>query len=422
VTTIKPTKSSPTSFYYGWVVWVVATLGWIATAPGQSFTVSLFLDDLIRDFNLERTAISGLYGLGTFVASLSLTAVGALIDRYGNRIMTLIIGITFGLALCLWSTVMNPLGILLGFVAIRGLGQGGMTLVSSTVIAQWFRRRRGTMTSLTLVLFALFQSWYAPRLQQLIANNDWRMVWLILGIAILAVIPVIVFFMRDRPEDYGLLPDNDNALDIDEANIPIEDNWTLREAGKTFIFWIFLIGRFVSPAWGSGLILHQVSIFEGLGYDAATAANTFALATLATAFFSIIFGVLVDKLRAGWVMAIQLTGLIITMISALIMRESWLLVVYAIGFGVTMGGGGVFDGAVWANLFGRLHQGKIRGFVSTVLVIGTAVGPLLFGISYDYFGGYAPILYVGIALTFLPLLLGLFTNKPVHRYPPIVAE
>lgn len=350
------------------------------------------------------------------MGSLSLTGLGALIDRYGNRKMVFIIGVAFGISLFLWSSIVTPLGLLLGFIAIRGLGQGGMILINSTVISQWFRRRRGTMMSITLVFFALFQSWYAPYLQQLIAGNDWRIVWTWLSIAVFSIVFLIAFFMRDRPEDYGWLPDNEShqhAIDYPQS----EDNWTLREAGLTPIFWIFVIGRFVSPTWGGGLILHQVSLFEGHGYDAAMAATTFALATMTTAFFSLIFGVLVDRVRAGWVLAIQLSALIATMFFALIMTEMWLVVLYAISFGITMGGGGVFDGAVWTNLFGRLHQGKIRGFVSTVLVTGTAIGPILFGISYDYFGGYEAILCIGIGMALIPLVLGLFTDKPIHRYP-----
>ncbi|MEL7436261.1 MAG: hypothetical protein AAFN11_20135, partial [Chloroflexota bacterium] len=61
----------------------------------------------------------------------------------------------------------------------------------------------------------------------------------------------------------------------------------------------------------------------------------------------------------------------------------FLLLLYALTFGIMMGGGGVFDGAVWVNLFGRAHQGAIRGFVSTALVTGTAIGPILFGLSFD---------------------------------------
>ena len=50
--------------YYGWVVWFVALAGTAASSPGQSYSVSLFMDYFIADFGLDRTTVSGLYGLG----------------------------------------------------------------------------------------------------------------------------------------------------------------------------------------------------------------------------------------------------------------------------------------------------------------------------------------------------------------------
>jgi cyanate permease len=76
----------------------------------------------------------------------------------------------------------------------------------------------------------------------------------------------------------------------------------------------------------------------------------------------------------------------------------------------------VFDTSVWTNLFGRAHQGEIRGFVSTIIIASTAIGPILFGLSYDRLGSYAPVMWLGVVLAVIPLVLALFTDKPRHRY------
>ena len=86
---------SASPVYYGWIVWMVALVGVICSAPGQSFSVSLFIDFFIEDFGLDRTTVSGLYGAGTFIASLSLTWVGRQLDRWGNRRMGTAIGAIF---------------------------------------------------------------------------------------------------------------------------------------------------------------------------------------------------------------------------------------------------------------------------------------------------------------------------------------
>lgn len=58
--------------FYGWVVLVAATLGLILPFFGHNTTIGLFVDDFIVEFGLDRTTLSGLFGLGGFLAALGL--------------------------------------------------------------------------------------------------------------------------------------------------------------------------------------------------------------------------------------------------------------------------------------------------------------------------------------------------------------
>lgn len=414
----KIVQNSP--IFYGWIVWLVATIGLSATSPGQSFSVSLFIDHYITDFGLDRTSISALYGLGTFIASLSLTWIGRRIDRHGNRLMSAIIALLFGLVLMACSLVTGPFTILISFIAIRGLGQGSLGLVSTTAIAQWFQRRRGWVMGLSLVVFAVFQRFYLPWMQGFIAEHGWRAAWILAGAGILIfVLPLLAIFLRDRPEDFGLEPDGKSASVIPGAPKIIEENWSLGEAMHTPIFWVFALSRMLSGAWGTALVFHQISIFDGLGHNAEVAAATYGQAALMTAGFTLFSGWLVDRLRPGYLIGIQMSGLMAATGLALIMSETWLLFVYTAAYGVFMGVGAVFDGTVWVNLFGRQHQGAIRGFVATASVMGTAVGPFVFGLSYDYLGSYEPSLWLGIVLAVISLTAALIVRKPVRPRIPL---
>lgn len=403
--------------YYGWVIWLVATIGWIATSPAQSFTFSLFFDFFIEDFGLSRTAVSTAYALGTFLASLSLAWVGRLVDRYGNHRMSIVIAVLFSGALVLFSMVTGPFTLVIGFLALRGLGQGSLSLVNTTVIAEWFQQLRGRVMSVSLVLFALFQGIYVPAIQRLLEVRDWREVWVMLGLGVaVIVIPLSVTFLRNTPEEFGLVPDGNRKRKDKNADsiINTEAAWTLGETLRTPLFWAFIFGRVLPSAWGTGLVIHQISLFEGLGHTARIAAETYAMSTLITAASALVFGWLVDNIPPGRVMVIQLGALIGACFMATIMTTQTLLVVYAIMLGIVMGGG-VFDSAVWVNIFGRAHQGSIRGFVSTMLVAGTSIGPILFGLSFDLTGNYDLILWVGAGLCVLASILALIVPLPVHE-------
>ena len=404
--------------YYGWVVWLVALIGVAASSPGQSYSISLFMDFFIEDFQLDRAAVSSLYGAGTFAASLALTWVGRQIDSWGNRRVGALVGCLFGLVLALCSFINGPIMLFFAFAGMRALGQGTLPLVSSTALANWFRHRRGRMMALLALAFALFQGIYVNLLRLLLEALDWRQVFILLGAGVAAlVIPAFALLMREKPEIYGLSPDGatDQPNHSDTESDLSEDNWTLREAMRAPILWVFLIARMLPSAWGTGLILHQVSIFAVLDHAPQAATETFALMSIFAAGSALPAGYLIDRFKPAWVVALQMLALLVACLLAMIMREAWLLWVYAVAFGLGMGIGYVFDGAVWPNLFGRQFQGEIRGFAYTASVCGSAIGPALFGLSFDYAGGYELALWLGAGLCLVVLALALLAPPPRRR-------
>lgn len=401
--------------FYGWVVLVAATLGLILPFFGHNTTIGLFVDHFIFEFGLDRTTLSGLFGLGGFMAALSLPWVGKLTDRYGSRVVGVIAGGLFAVSLIALSTATSPLALLLMFVIMRAVGLGPLWIANSTVLAQWFRSRRGRVFSITVVVTWLFQAFYVPFVQELLATMSWRQVWQLLGLLVgLVVVPLVWLLLRDRPESYGLLPDG-RLRDEEHETAEPEDSWTLQEARRTAIFKVFALGRMLTPAAGSALILHQVSIFNSLGHDAMVAAQTFGMLSVVAAGMSFFSGILADRLRPNQLMVIQLCTSIMVLVLSATMSSPFLLLLYALAFGSNIALGSVIDNSVWANLFGREHLGEIRGFVATLMSAGVALGPVMFGWCFDTFGNYNPVVVLFVALMLAQIVLAWLVPMPQRR-------
>ena len=92
-----------------------------------------------------------------------------------------------------------------GFAFLRFFGQGLLTLASRTMIAQWFERRRGLVTSLSSAGFAFVFSLTPALLSALIAASDFRTAWRQLAVGLIVVMgTLILVFYRTRPG--GLWP------------------------------------------------------------------------------------------------------------------------------------------------------------------------------------------------------------------------
>jgi MFS family permease len=409
-----PTKSSrlisALPFFYGWVILAAGTMGIIMMGPSQTFTVAVFIDKFILELGISRANISLVYGLATLGASLLLPTTGRLVDRYGPRRMVLFIVTSFGLAVMAMALVQEIFTVFIGLLAIRFLGFGALQLVSNNVIAQWFVRQRGLVMGLAGQSLAISLIIYPDLAEYLIGQVEWRGTWIIFGLLVWGLmLPVAWFFFKDKPEQYGLLPDGEAQRDKDEpAQRQVsEENWTLAEARRTGAFWIFAVALSVITMITAGLVFHQLSLFEVRGFSRETAISGFRVMALFSVISNLGMGHLLDRYSARLLLCLLLLLLAAMMILVQVMNSPVEAFSYAALLGLVSGGFRVMDAVVWAKYYGRLHLGSIKGATMIGVIGGTALGAYPLGLSLDYTGSYGAALN---SLLVLPLGIALVTR------------
>jgi sugar phosphate permease len=410
VNEIRPSRLVAASpVYYGWVILAVGTLGGIMTSPGQTYAVSVFIDYFIKDLGLSRSLVSTLYSAGTLTASFALPFVGRQFDRRGARLMIALFSLLLGLACIYMGFVRNAMMLGLGFFALRLLGQGSLSLVSKNAINQWWVRRRGMAMGISGVAAALLGLGGFPTLiNWLIGLAGWREAYFALGlILLLLMFPLGWIFIRNRPEEYGLVPDGMAGGEGEgEDGGFVEENWTLAEALRTPAFWLVSAGLAAMSMLNTGLTFHLFSIFKDSGLSSTVAASVFIPIAATGALAQLGSGILIDRVSIRLMLALALLIEAVVLVMAPMLSS----VEMALGFGVLMGVQGgiemIIASVVWPQYFGRLHMGSITGLASTLQVGASALGPMPFGIARDLVGSYTSVL-TGFAA--LPLLLGVVT-------------
>jgi hypothetical protein len=191
-----------TPFYYGWVVLAAGTLGLMMTLPGRTAAISVFLDPIIGELGLSRGLAAGLFLAGTLLGSATMTFFGRAFDRWGTRKGVAATVVLFAAACVGMGWVAGPLTLLLGFFALRALGQGALWLVSQVAINQWFVARRGFALGLAGVGLAVANAAFPIAIQAMTAAVGWRGAYVLLGVLLLAVmLPVGALFFRRSARD-----------------------------------------------------------------------------------------------------------------------------------------------------------------------------------------------------------------------------
>ena len=409
--------------YYGWFILAAAGIGMVATSPGQTYSVSIFIEHFISDLGLSRSLVSTLYTLGTLTASFALPFVGRQIDRRGPRVMVGVIAALLAMACVYMGFVQNAVMLGIGFVLIRMLGQGSLGMVSSNVINHWWVRRRGTMLSIAGVLTGLLGSGSFPSLvNALIGAFGWRSSYMLLGLMLAVVmLPVGLIFFRRQPEDYGLLPDGVKSSSTGGtagAQGFVEEHWTRAEAVRTPAFWIIGLASACISMLGTGLQFHMVSIFSDAGLSAGAAAAAFMPIAVTGAVVRIVSGVLVDRVPVRFLLSAALVGQAMSLVMAPRLHDATTALAYGVVLGITGSVHMTVSAVVWAKYFGRRHLGSITGVASLVGVAGSALGPMPMGIARDLFGSYHLTLTVAAALPLVLSIVALFARRPSRHGTP----
>ncbi len=414
----RPSIPQRVPFFYGWIILAVSALAIFISSPGQTFSVSIFVDHIIADLGLSRSTVAGLYTAGSLTAGAAVVFVGRLLDRYGARIMLTAICILFGFAAVWMSSVDSALHLYIGFALIRALGQGSLTMVPTTLIATWFIRRRGRATAIGAVGGAIGAAVFPILIHHLIVQEGWRNAWMVLAFIIWAVLLLpAVLLIRKSPEAVGLRPDGQSTV---KAGLPGETgtestpefSMTLGQSLRTRSFWLLLFAGSAQPFIVTALTFHHVSLLAARGIPAVVAASVFSVFAAMQIAGTFTAGFMADRFANRRVLALGQVLLLATLLWTFVISTTWQAYVY----GALLGACGGFlittMAVIWPNYYGRQHLGSIRGVSTASMVVFAALGPLPFGWIFDLTGSYSSAILVFLALPVACAIAALLARPP----------
>ncbi|MEE9199687.1 MAG: MFS transporter [Dehalococcoidia bacterium] len=425
----RPAKSR--TLFYGW--WIVA-LGFINNFMGvgigtYAFAVSIKPMTEDADLGWSRTQMVWAITISIVIATVTAPWIGRWLDKqHGARIITVLMGLSGAVGVALVGTVHElwQLYLLFGVVAALFLHDPPF-LTTPTTVAKWFIRQRGKVLSIGSMGIPVGGLVFVPVTQVLISSFGWRSTWMVLGIAIaIIIIPSHALLMRGRPEDLGLQPDGREApspMPAGPSSIQrspdAEVAWTLRSAMKTMPFWLILVANNLGLAGLIGVLVNQVAYLEDELPNESLAIAAVWVFSLFSLLGKVPWVVLADRTNPKnstvTMMLLCAIGIIV-----LIKVNTPLAFLYAILFGLGIGGFDPLISLIWANYYGRTFLGAIRGFTTMTNVVSFAGAPLFASFMFDTTGDYRNAFVIFLAGFFVSAGLLLLVKRP--KAPQPVAE
>lgn len=377
------------ALYYGWVLMVVLGITTIISYGTTQYLFGVLVVPLDATFGWGRASISGAYTLGLIVAGLLGMPIGALVDRWGARLLmsagsALAALALFGLARMdtLWQFYLLWSG---------GLGLAmALTLypITFTVVANWFVRKRGKALAVLTLLGGLSSPICIPLSGALVAHVGWRVTLVVLALShLLIALPLHALLLRRHPEDLGFSPDGEPALHM-RADAPLPGA-TMPEALGSPVFWMLTTSLALVMLGSTIVFVHQVAFMIARGTDAVLAATLSGLLGLASLPGRYVFNILSSRISPQKLLTLsvvaQAAGIVVLVLAGTSL--AWLLL-YVLIYGSAYGAFSPLRASVMADHFGRRAYGAITAVQGIPVALCAGLGPLAAGWLYDMLHHY----------------------------------
>ncbi len=359
-----------------------ALIAALFSSAGQTFFIGLFGAEFRSEFGLSESLLGLIYGMATLCSGLLMFWLGSIADRWSVQR-----AVVFSLTILVTGTLLVALTPGLVFLAVglfllRLGGQGLCGHLAMVVAARYASRFRGRSVAMASYGFILGEAIFPLCVAWALGVSDWRGVWLMTaGLWVTVALPLL----WSRASRLGLVPSN--PADSTPSSVPsgvVEGHITrwrlLSHPGFLRVLSVVL----VPPVVVTAVFLHQGTLAELLGWQLTDVARGFLVFAGIQFLLAFAGGRLIDRFSARALLRFSLLPAGLGLLGLSMLPPHLALLGLFAGLGMTAGMNSVISGAVWVELFGTAQLGMIRGVYAALMVISTALGPVVLGLLFDW--------------------------------------
>ena len=433
---VKPPERMKTGFYGWWLVAAGALIMALGTVPLFQGATTWFVV-LEKNFSWSKAQISWAFALARVEGGIISPAAGYMVQRMGSR-RTIFIGLlVMGGGFLLFSRTEHLWVFYLSFVIMSVGMELGTWFPVTTAINNWFQRRRATAFGWSMEGMAVGSIFFIPLLAWSIdpdrfGLDQWRKVAAGIGVAMILLAFPLSRLIRNRPEDYGQLPDGD-TVPIEEPSGSRQPNLrpTIEESGvpwkqalRTHSFWFMTLGHGCSGAISVTMAVHLGPMLADRGFSVTTVGLILGVQTALMALFIPIAGYIGDKFplrKSIFVFSVFQSAAILIVLQTNEANTGFAFA-YAILMGIAVGGRLPLTSSMRGAYFGRKDFAMILGISMVPINALMFVAPLFTGYTFDWTDSYDLPFKTLAAVSMVSALFYIMMGAPKPYQPGPVGQ
>ena len=363
---------------------------------GTRFAIGLTLKPIVEELGWGRSELGLAVAMFQFVSAATMLIAGYLADRAGPRsvlaggLFVSAIGIGF------MSVMAAPWHALVLYGLVYAIGNGAAsTIPVGVMVSRSFPDRIGLSNAIVTSGMSVGQFVMMSVLAAVLIAIGWRSVYLWLGVANLALVPLLLFTIPKSTPMQAT------------AARPV-DGIGVGEAARSREFWLLVAIYAICGFNDFFVTTHVVAFAQDRGIEAFLSGNLLALMGITALFGVVVAGMLSDRCGPVWPTALAFAVRVGAFALIIIDQSPISVAVFALAFGVTLLVTAPLTVAFVSEWFGMRHLGALTGIITMVHHMFGGIGAYLGAAAFDATGTYDIAFGTMLATSVLALLITLF--------------
>jgi OFA family oxalate/formate antiporter-like MFS transporter len=381
------------NIFYGWYIVGFGTFVVIINTSIFLIGFTAFLDPMIATFGWSVAQISLASSMRSVETGIFNPLWGKLVDSWRAKWLAVIGVFLMGLGTIVLGQA-NSLALLYVSYIVSGMGSSlVVSQIPNTLIARWFKKDIGKASGIVYAGTGV-AGLLTPLLIRMIDIYGYQICLTYIGIGILVLGTPLSLILRDRPEDYGLLPDGgDLNLLKPNSTISRDSSMTVKQTIATPAFWMMNLAWFFHMTAASTIAAYIMPFLGSLGMKRQIAGVlTMALWSVGIP-GRIGLGLLCDKLGGKYTVALSsivTAGALFLLWSSQDNPGFMIVLLIVLLLGIGWGGAVTLKPPLLREYFGTKNFSTIFGLTVVPQVLVQVVVVPLVGRQFDITGDFRP--------------------------------
>lgn len=380
----------------------------LSLAMGMRQSLGLFMQPITRDIGISAADFAFALAIQNIVWGITQPFAGALVDKYGTRIITLLGGLIYAAALILTAYANSAWMVTLGSGVMIGVALSCTTSgIAAKIAAKVVRaERRSLAFGLVSAAGSIGTFFCAPLAQGVIQASGWQMAMFVFVALAAAMLPAALIGGRADKVPVAALPGAAETM-----------RSTLGEAANHGGYIVMAAAFFVCGLQLVFLTTHLPTFLADCGADPMLSAQALAVIGAFNVFGSWLFGWLGDRYHKPMLLGLIyiLRSVAIALYFMLPVSQFSTLVFAAIMGTLWLGVIPLVNGLV-AQIFGIRYLATLTGIAFFSHQVGSFLGAWAGGVIYDQLGSYTLAWQLAAGIGAAAGVMQLFMNtRPTER-------